>query len=93
MIDMSKEIIFRDGWTLNGKPPTNKEAACAFDAINLGYKYGLKLDQFYWDDEMIHFDWRGTKQAVTDWFTYVSTYMGRESEEDRNKTLKIIADK
>lgn len=93
MDDMNKEVIFRDGWTLDGRPVTDTVAACAFDAIILGYRYGLKLDQFYIDSEMIHFDWRGTKQAVTDWYTYVSINMTRESEEARNATLRIISSK
>lgn len=93
MIDMNKEVIFRDGWTLDGGPVTNKIAACAFDAIILGYKYGLKLEQFYYDDEMVYFEWRGTKQNVSDWYTYVSINMARESEYARNATLKIIANK
>lgn len=93
MIDMNKEVIFRDGWTLDGGPVTNEIAACAFDAVILGYKYGLKLEQFYYDDEMIHFEWKGSKQNVSDWYTYVSVNMIRESEYVRNATLKIIANK
>ena len=93
MIDMDKEVIFRDGWTLDDGPVTDKIAACAFDAINLGYKYGLTLDQFYYDSEMIHFDWRGTKRALKDWYTYVSVNMMRESEYERNATLQVIFNK
>ncbi len=93
MIDMDKEIIFRDGWTLDGGPISDYTAACAFDAIRLGYEYGLRLDEFYYDSEMIHFDWRGTKRAVSDWYTYVSVNMTRESEEARNATLEIIRNK
>lgn len=93
MTDMNKEVIFRDGWTLDGEPVTDKIAACAFDAIILGYRYGLKLEQFYIGTEMIHFEWHGTKQAVADWFTYVSTNMIRESEEERNAVLQNIYNK
>ena len=93
MDNMYKEIIFRDGWTLTDGTVSDFTAACAFDAIILGYKYGLKLDEFYYDDEMIHFEWRGAKWAVMDWFKYVSINMIRESEEDRNATLKIISEK
>ena len=93
MNDMNKEIIFRDGWTLSEETVSDYTAGCAFDVIVLGYQYGLKLEEFYWDSEMIHFEWRGKKQAVMDWFTYVSTTMCRESEEERNKTLKIISEK
>jgi hypothetical protein len=90
MIDMDKEIIFRDGWTLDSGPVTQKIAACAFDAINLGYKYGLTLDQVYYDSEMIHFNWRGTKRAMAAWYTYVSNIMMRETEDERNAVLEII---
>ena len=93
MNDMNKEIIFRDGWTLTDGTVSDYTAACAFDVINLGYKYGLKLDEFYYDDEMIHFEWRGSKQAVMDWFTYVSINMIRETEEERDHTLQIISSK
>lgn len=93
MNEMDKEIIFRDGWTLDGGPVTDRIAACAFDAIALGYRYGLILDQFYYDSEMVHFDWRGTKRAVMDWYTYVSCNMCSETEEERNTTLQIIRDK
>jgi hypothetical protein len=93
MIDMNKEIIFKDGWTLDGGPVTDHIAACAFDAINLGYKYGLTLDRFYFDSEMIHFEWRGSKKNVLAWFTYTSTNLTSESEEERNATLEIIRNK
>lgn len=93
MNDMSKEIIFRDGWTLDKGQVSDYTAACAFDVIILGYKYGLKLEEFFHNSEMIGFEWRGTKQAVTDWYTYVSKYMTGESEEQRNATLQIIANK
>ena len=93
MIDMNKEIIFRDGWTLDGDPLTDRICLCAFDAIKLGYQYGLKLDQFDVDDEMVYFEWRGTKKGVSEWYTYVSINMARETEEKRNKTLQIIYNK
>jgi hypothetical protein len=93
MTDMNKKVIFRDGWTLDGKTVDDYTAGCAFDVIICGYKYGLKLEEFYYDDAMIYFEWRGTKQAVADWFTYVSTNLSRESEEDRNATLQIIYNK
>lgn len=93
MIDMNKEVIFRDGWTLDGEPLDNRTCACAFDAIRRGYEYGLILDQFEVDSEMIFFEWRGTKKALSGWYTYVSVNMTHESEEERNKTLEIIANK
>lgn len=94
MNDMNKEIIFRDGWTLEkGETITQKMAACAADAINQGYKHGLKLNEFSYDPDMIFFEWCGSKQAVMDWYTYVSVNMCRESEEERNRTLKIISNK
>lgn len=93
MIDMDKEIIFKDGWTLDGKPLTDNTRLCAFDAIVLGYRYGLKLEQFGYDDEMVYFDWRGTKKDVSEWYTYVSINMARETEDVRNATLQIIYNK
>ena len=66
MIDMKKEIVFRDGWTLDDGPLDQRICACAFDSIRRGYEYGLFLDKFEVDSEMIYFEWRGTKKAVSD---------------------------
>ena len=93
MIDMNKEVIFRNGMTLDGKPLTDYNRLCAFDLIKLGYQYGLRLNQFDIDDEMIYFEWCGTKKDASEWYTYVSINMIRESEEARNKILKIIYNK
>lgn len=93
MIDMKKEIVFRDGWTLDGGPLTDYMRLCAFDAIKLGYRYGLKLEKFDCDAEMIYFEWRGTKKDIFDWYTYVSIHMARETEEERYETLTIIRNK
>ena len=93
MTDMNKEVIFRDGWTLDCGLVTERIAACAFDAIKLGYDYGLKLNRVGYDLEMIRFEWCGTKQQLTDWYTYVSINMMDETEEERNKVLQVIANK
>ena len=81
------------GWTLDGGPMTQKIAACAFDAINHGYYYGLKLNDVYYDSKMVYFEWCGTKRAMMTWYTYVSVNMMREPEDERKKVLEIISNK
>lgn len=93
MIDMNKEAIFRDGWTLDGYPLNNYIKARVFDVISLGYYYGLKLDEFSYDSEMIYFGWRGTKKAITAWYTDYSVSMTNESDERRNAALEVIRSK
>lgn len=90
MTDMQKEIVFRDGWTLDGLPFDEFLKARACDIIELGYYYGLKLDEFYCDTETVYFTWRGTKRSMLDWY---SRYGANDPEERKQATIQIILNK
>lgn len=93
MNDVNKEIIFREGWSLDSGPFDDYLKARAVEVIALGYQYGLTLDQFDYDSEMVYFDWRGPKGAMLEWYTYQSKNMSTESEERRNAALQCISSK
>ena len=90
MNKMSRQIIFKDGWTLDGSQVTDEIAANAFFAISIGYKFGLTLEQFYHDTEMVYFYWRGTKRNLVDWYTYA---YANESEDVKETTIRRILNK
>lgn len=93
MIDMNKEVIFRDGWTLDGEPLDDRLKARASEVIARGYQYGLQLVEFNWDSELIYFGWYGAKKDLIAWYTYYSVNMTEETEEKRNAVVEIIRNK
>ena len=93
MDNMFKEIVFKDGWTLDGMLFDDYLKARACEVIALGYTYGLTLVKFRYDPEMVEFHWRGTKRAMLAWYDYQSRNMSTESEENRNKALETIRNK
>ena len=95
MIDLKKEIIFRDGITLdNGvKDLTDSFLANVDHMCELGQHFGLSLDEFEIDDELVYFAWRGAKKNVLRFYTYYSKNMTTESLDKRKATQKIILGK
>ena len=93
MDDMSKEIIFKDGWDLEGDIYDDYLKARASEVIMKGYEYGLRLDRFCVEDDMVKFYWRGTKRAMLAWYNYYSRNMTSEPEEMRNKAIECIMNK
>ena len=94
MIDLNKEIVFRDGWTLE------REEDLTDDVLNntshvraLGKHFGLSLDEFEIFSDLIYFEWRGTKRNLLKFYTYVSKNMTSESPEKRKATQLIILNK
>ena len=92
MIDLNKVIVFRDGmtldngvWDLNERTLGNAGYQC-----ELGRKFGLVLDKFEIDDDMIVFTWIGTKRDVLRFYTYYSKNMTSESLETRKAVQRII---
>lgn len=95
MVDLYKEIIFRDGITLdNGVEDLTDSLLANVDHMcELGINFGLSLDEFEIDDEMVYFEWRGAKRDVLRYYTYYSKSMTSESLEKRKATQKIILGK
>jgi hypothetical protein len=95
MVDLQKEIIFRDGITLeNGvNEMTESFLTNVGHECDLGRKFGLSLDRFEIDAEVVYFEWRGTKRDMLRFYTYVSKNMTTESPEIRKATQKIILSK
>jgi hypothetical protein len=92
MIDLNKEVIFRDGITLdNGvRDLTDSFLDNVHHICNLGKYFGLSLDKFEINDELVYFEWRGTKKNMLRFYTYYSKNMTSESLESRVTTQKII---
>lgn len=92
MIDLNKEVIFRDGITLdNGvRDLTDSFLDNVYHICDLGKYFGLSLDKFEIDDELVYFEWRGTKKNMLRFYTYYSKNMTSESLESRVTTQKII---
>jgi hypothetical protein len=95
MIDLSKEIIFRDGVTFDDgiESLTEKTLGNVGYLCELGQHFGLSLSVFEVDFEGAYFEWRGTKKNVLRFYTYYSKNMTTESLEVRKATLKIILNK
>lgn len=95
MIDLKKEIIFRDGIILgNGvKDLTDSFLANVDYLCELGQHFGLSLDELEIDDKIVYFIWRGTKKDVLCFYTYYSTNMTSESLDKIKSTQKIILNK
>ena len=95
MIDLSKEIIFRDGVTFDDgiKSLTEKTLANVGYLCELGQQFGLSLDVFEMGFEEAYFEWRGTKKDMLRFYTYYSKNMTTESPEIRKATQKIILNK
>ncbi len=95
MVDFSKEIIFRDGITLdNGVDEMTEEFLEIVGRIcDLGRNFGLTLDRFVIDSEMVRFEWRGRKDAMLRFYTYYSENMTTESLESREDAIRTILNK
>lgn len=95
MVDLSKEIIFRDGitFTRGADEITEELMKNIGHECDLGRHFGLSLDRFEIDSEMAYLEWRGSKRDVLRFYTYVSKNMTTESAEVRKATQKIILDK
>lgn len=94
MIDLSKEIIFRDGIDINDEFEITDEFLENVEYIkDLGKHYGLQLDVFEMYEDLIYFEWRGTKRDMLRFYTYYSKNMTTESSERRKTTQKIILGK
>lgn len=93
MIDMNKEIVFKDGWTLDGDKFDDFLKARALVVIAMGYNYGLKLEDFYYNSELVYFRWRGTKKSMEAWYTDYSISITCEPEERRNAAIEVIRNK
>lgn len=93
MIDMNKEIIFRSQWTFDGGIFDDYLKAGAMECIARGYKYGLKLEDFYTDNEGVVFAWRGPKKTIEAFYADFSVNYTSESEEKRNAIIEIIRNK
>ena len=94
MIDLNKEIIFRDGTTKDSNEEwTERDLANADYEKSLGQHFGLTLDKFEIGDEMIYFEWRGAKRDVLNYYNYYAINMTTESREKIQATNKIILNK
>lgn len=95
MVDLYKEIIFRDGITLDGGKMdlTDSFLANVHYVCELGKHFGLSLDEFEIGDDLIYFEWRGTKRDVLRFYTYYSKNMSTESQEKRKATQRHILNK
>lgn len=95
MIDLNKEIFFNDGISLdNGvKDLTERFLGNVGYICQLGQHFGLSLDKFEIDSELVYFTWRGTKRNVLRFFTYYSKNMTCESLEKRKRTQLILLNK
>ena len=95
MIDLEKIITFRDGITLdNGVADIDHGLLNTVGKIvNYGRDWGLHLDKFEINDEMISFNWTGTKRNMLNFYTYYSKNLTTESPESREKAITIILNK
>lgn len=95
MIDLYKEIIFRDGISLdNGAKDLSDSFLNRVNYIlKLGKHFSLSLDEFEIYDDLVYFEWRGTKKNVLRFYTYYSKNMTSESLEKRKAIQKIILNK
>ena len=95
MVDMSKEITFKDGITLdNGmKDLTDSLLDTVSTILESGMEFGLSLDEFDINDELIYFKWRGSKANMWAFYNYYSTKYTTESLEVKKKVLDIIIGK
>nr|WP_297883867.1 hypothetical protein [uncultured Blautia sp.] len=95
MTDMSKEIVFKDGITLdNGVEDLTESLLSVVGQIcDLGRQFGLSLDVFGIDEEMIYFEWRGTKRDTLAFYTYYSTNLTTEPLEELVEAQKVILSK
>lgn len=95
MIDLNKEIIFKDGIT-NDEGASEWAQRYLDDADymrRLGQHFGLTLDKFEIRDELIYFEWRGTKRDVLNYYNYYALNMTTESIEEIRATDMIIFNK
>ena len=95
MVDMSKEIIFKDGITLdNGLADLTDSLLDTVNTIcELGIEFGLLLDEFEIDEELIYFKWRGSKMNMLAFYGYYSATYTTESLEVIKKVWDIIISK
>jgi hypothetical protein len=95
MINLDKEVVFKDGISLdNGvEDLTDSFLDHVEHIIEVGKSFGLSLDRFEITDELVYFEWRGTKRDMLRFFTYYSKNMTIESFEKRKETQKIILNK
>lgn len=95
MVDLCKEIIFKDGIVLdNGMDDLTASFLDRVDYIcKLGDYFGLSLDKLDINAELVYFEWRGTKRDMLRFYTYYSKNMTTESLEIRKTTQKIILNK
>ena len=95
MIDLKKEIIFRDGVILeNGAKDLTDSFLANIDYLcELGKGFGLSLDKLEINDEIVYFIWRGAKKDMLCFYTYYSTNMTSESLDKIKSTQKIILNK
>ncbi len=96
MIDLSKEIIFRDAITFTNRDEELTESFLSdvvYYLLELGMNFGLMSDEFEINDEMVYYEWRGSKRDVLRFYTYYSKNMTTESLEERKTTQKIILNK
>ena len=95
MVDLCKEIIFKDGIALdNGMYDLTDSFLDLVDYIcKLGKHFGLSLDKHDINAELVYFEWRGTKRDMLRFYTYYSKNMTSESIEIRKTTQKIILNK
>ena len=95
MTDMFKEIIFKDGIILdNGvNDLTDSLLESIYKICDLGRSFGLSLDEFGIDDEMIYFEWRGSKINMLAFYSYYSVIYTTEPLESIKEAQKVIMSK
>lgn len=95
MVNMSKEIVFKDGITLdNGVEDLTESLLNTVRQIcDLGRYFGLSLDEFGIDEEIIYFEWRGTKRDVLAFYTYYSVNLTTEPLEALKEAQRTILSK
>lgn len=95
MIDLDKEIIFKDGITVDDSAVGWLQ--CDLDhaeyLCRLGQYFGLSLDKYEIDSELIYFEWRGAKRDVLNFYNYYAIQMTNETIEEIRATIKIILNK
>lgn len=92
MVDLNKEIVFRDGIILdNGMDDlTDSFLNSVYRIRELGVQFGLSLDKFDINEELVYFAWRGTKMDMLRFYTYYSENMTTESLEKRKEAQITI---